>query len=69
LPANLPDSVLDPENVTDHPSQAALVSGIVRLPAWRWPAAAQSRLADFGALVCRWCGRVGRWLNPFAHAG
>jgi len=69
LPVNPPDPVSGQENVTDHPSQAALVSGIVRPPAWRWPAVAQSRLADFGALVCRWCGRVGRWLNPFAHAG
>jgi hypothetical protein len=54
--------------VTDHSSQPAVVSGIVRLSAWRWPALAQPRLAAFGALVCRWCGRVGRWLNPFAHA-
>ena len=57
------------ENVTDHTSQAAAISGIVRLSAWRWPVNAQSRLAALGALVCRWCGRIGHWLNPFAHAG
>jgi len=70
LPANLPSPVSDQENVTDHPSQAAPVSGIVRSAAvWCWPALAQPRLAGLGALICRWCGRVGRWLNPFAHAG
>ena len=59
----------DEENVTDHTSQASTVSGIVRLSAWRWPVSSQSCLAALDALVCRWCGRAGRWLNPFAHAG
>lgn len=56
------------KNVTDHTSQTGANSGIVRASAWRWPASAQPRLAALGALVCRWCGRVSRWLNPFAQA-
>jgi hypothetical protein len=41
------------ENVTDHTSQTAALSGIVRRSAWRWPASAQSRLAALGVLICR----------------
>lgn len=57
------------KNVTDHTSQTVAPSGIVRTSAWRWPASAQPRLVALGVLICRWCGRVGRWLNPFARAG
>lgn len=65
----LPAAPSSAENVTDHTSQTAAPSGIVRTSAWRWPASAQPRLAALGVLICHWCGRVGRWLNPFAHAG
>lgn len=53
-----------PENVTDHASAETSSSGTVRAFVWRWPAAPRVAL---GVLVCRWCGRVGRWLNPFVN--
>ena len=68
-PPIAPGPTTDEENVTDHASQAATASGIVRTFAWRWPARSQPRLAAFGALVCHWCGRAGRWLNPFVQPG
>lgn len=55
------------ENVTDHTSAPPPTSGKVRASVWRWPAHPQSTLTALGVLVCRWCRRVGRWLNPFAN--
>ena len=57
------------ENVTDHASQTTRASGKVGACGWRWPAVAQVAHATPGGLVCRWCGRVGRWLQPFLHLG
>ena len=55
------------ENVMDHASQDAATSGKVRASVWCWPAHPQSTLTTLGVLVCRWCGRVGRWLKPFIN--
>ena len=55
------------ENVTDHASATEPTAGKVRASVWRWPARPQSTLTALGVLVCRWCGRVGRWLNPFLN--
>jgi hypothetical protein len=57
------------KNVTDHASHAPVRSGTLRASAWRWPLTAPSRQSGRGALVCHWCGRVGRWLNPFVSTG
>jgi hypothetical protein len=55
------------ENVTDHASAMEATSGKVRASVWRWPAVPQVARTALGVLVCRWCRRVGRWLNPFAN--
>ncbi|NOT58747.1 MAG: hypothetical protein HOP19_00825 [Acidobacteria bacterium] len=55
------------ENVTDHASAVTATAGKLRASVWAWPAQAQSARTALGALVCRWCGRVGRWLNPFVN--
>jgi hypothetical protein len=65
-PAPLPPAE---KNVTDHASQAPVVSGTLRASAWRWPLTAPSRRSGRGLLVCHWCGRGGRWLNPFVPPG
>lgn len=58
------------ENVMDHASQDEATSGKVRASVWQWPAhpqSTQTAQTALGVLVCRWCRRVGRWLNPFAN--
>jgi hypothetical protein len=55
------------ENVTDHASAATPTAGKLRASVWAWPAQVQSARTALGSLVCRWCGRVGRWLNPFVN--
>lgn len=72
ITASSPTSVPAPptplkENVTDHASQAQPISGKVRASVWCWPTQAQTARTALGVLVCRWCGRVGRWLNPFVN--
>jgi hypothetical protein len=57
------------KTVTDHASQAPVVSGKLRASAWRWPLTAPLRRRGRGVLVCHWCGRVGHWLNPFVSTG
>jgi hypothetical protein len=57
------------ENVTDHASTTAATSGKVRASVWRWPDFPTALRTALGVLVCRWCGRVGRWLHPFFAAG
>ncbi|NOT61479.1 MAG: hypothetical protein HOP19_14775 [Acidobacteria bacterium] len=42
-------------------------AGKLRASVWAWPAIPQPRLTALGVLVCRWCGRVGRWLTPFLN--
>jgi hypothetical protein len=62
-----PDTAPPPqlqENVTDHTSRTRPDSGKVRAFVWRWPVAPQAAHTTLGVLVCRWCGRVGRWLQP-----
>ena len=54
------------ENVTDHASATQPSSGKVRVSVWRWPDFPAAHTA-LGVLVCRWCGRVGRWLQPFLN--
>jgi hypothetical protein len=55
------------ENVTDHASATEPITGKLRASVWAWPAQVQSARTALGSLVCRWCGRVGRWLNPFLN--
>ncbi|HMX27420.1 MAG TPA: hypothetical protein PLD20_20425 [Blastocatellia bacterium] len=55
--------------MTDHASAVTPTSGKVRMFVWRWPVAPQVAQTMLGVLVCRWCGRVGRWLHPFFAAG
>lgn len=57
------------KNVTDHASQAPVLSGTLRTSAWRWPLTAPTRQQGQRTLVCHWCGRVGQWLNPFVPTG
>ncbi len=69
MPTPLPQTVSAQENVTDHSSQTTPTSGKVRAFVWRWPDLPVHARTTLGVLVCRWCGRVGRWLNPFFAAG
>jgi hypothetical protein len=57
------------ENVTDHASATKPTSGQVRVSVWRWPDFPAAARTAHGVLVCRWCGRVGHWLNPFVNTG
>ena len=65
------------ENVTDHGSQGGVTPETMpklregepktgRSQFWRqvWDAA-----IDLGSVVCRFCGRTGRFLNPFHESG
>lgn len=56
-----------PENVTDHASATPPSSGKVRVSVWRWPDFPTVARTALGVLVCRWCGRVSRWLQPFLN--
>lgn len=67
--ASVSSSPPDEKNVTDHASHLPSASGTVRASAWCWPLTAPLPRAGRGALVCHWCGRVGRWLNPFLSTG
>jgi hypothetical protein len=55
--------------VTDHTSRTTPDSGKVRTFVWRWPDWPVHAQTALGVLVCRWCGRAGRWLHPFFAAG
>jgi hypothetical protein len=57
------------EKVTDHASATDATSGKVRAFVWRWQDFPTAACTALGVLVCRWCGRVSRWLNPFFAAG
>ena len=61
-------------SVTHHGSQARLPSATMALPSKRLPEPApwqpfRQPLFDLGFLVCHFCGRLGRFLNPFHEAG
>ena len=55
------------KNVTDQSSKAPLNSGKITSPPLLAPATPMWRrlVSDFGQAVCRFCGRVGRLINPF----
>jgi hypothetical protein len=55
------------KTVTDQSTKAPLTSGKISSPPISVPTAPLWRrfLSDFGQIVCRFCGRVGRFLNPF----
>ena len=58
-------------NVMDHTPHPPLTSAIIAAPPVATPIAARQRpfLSTFGLIVCRFCGRVGRFLNPFIESG
>ena len=63
--ATLPTS--SQENVTDHASATTATCSKVRASVWRWPEFPAAARTALGVLVCRWCGRVSRWLQPFLN--
>lgn len=59
------------KNVMDQTPNPPLTSAIIAAPPVTAPieARAQSFLSEFGLIVCHFCGRVGRFLNPFIESG
>jgi len=59
------------KNVMDNTPNPPLTSGIIASPPVAAPSEAQQRpfLSSFGRIVCHFCGRVGRFLNPFIESG
>jgi hypothetical protein len=58
------------KSVTDHTSHLDQTSATIRQPRSWWPLEPVRELwRSLGAFVCRFCGRVGRFLNPFAEPG
>jgi hypothetical protein len=55
----------------DQTPNPPLTSGIIASPPVASPLEAQWRpfLSSFGRIVCHFCGRVGRFLNPFIESG
>lgn len=61
-------------SVTDHASKASLDSATIASPPDSGLAEPISHrvwrvLSDFGWLICHFCGRLGRFLNPFHEPG
>lgn len=65
------------QNVTDHGSQGETTSATIR-PAFNqhlepvrsdWLRRMWRAASGLGLIVCRFCGRVGRFLNPFHESG
>jgi hypothetical protein len=61
-------------NVTDHASKASLDSATIASPPDSRGAKPISQrvwrpLSEFGWLICHFCGRLGRFLNPFHEPG
>lgn len=61
-------------SVTDHASKASLDSATIASPHDAGGAKPISQrvwrvLSDFGWLICHFCGRLGRFLNPFHEPG
>lgn len=61
------------QSVTDDGSQAGMTSANI-LPPCRWPPELDGSgwrrhlwqiISSFGLVICHFCGRVGRFLNPF----
>jgi hypothetical protein len=65
------------ESVTDHGSQAGASSAIMSAPCkwppeparFRWWGRLWPAMCEPGMIVCSFCGRVGRFLNPFHEPG
>lgn len=59
------------KNVMDQTLTPALTSGMIASPPVSAPSEASRRpfLSEFGFIVCHFCGRVGRFLNPFIESG
>ena len=65
------------ENVTDHGSQSGTTSVTMPTPCNQHPEPIRSgwlrrmwlTASDLGLIVCHFCGRVGRFLNPFHESG
>ena len=65
------------QNVTDHGSQSVTTSVTMPTPCNQHPEPLRSRwlqgmwqaASDLGLIVCHYCGRVGRFLNPFHESG
>ena len=59
------------KTVMDKSSNRTLASAIIASPPFTAPCEAQRRpfLTEFGEIVCHFCGRVGRFLNPFIESG
>lgn len=59
------------KTVMDHTPNPPLSSGIIASPPVAAPIKAPWRpfLSTFGRIVCHFCGRVGRFLNPFIESG
>lgn len=59
------------KNVMDHTPNPPLTSGIIASPPVAAPIVAPWRpfLSTSGRIVCHFCGRVGRFLNPFIESG
>jgi hypothetical protein len=55
----------------DHTPNPPLTSGIIASPPVAAPIVVQQRpfLSTSGRIVCHFCGRVGRFLNPFIESG
>lgn len=58
------------KTVMDHTPHPPLTSGIITSPPVAAPIVAQQRpfLSTSGRIVCHFCGRVGRFLNPFIES-
>jgi hypothetical protein len=65
------------QNVTDHGSQSGTTSVTMPTPCNQHPEPNRSRwfgrmwqaTSGLGLVICRFCGRVGRFLNPFHESG
>jgi hypothetical protein len=59
------------KNVMDQTPNPSLTSGIIASPPVAAPVKAHRRpfLSALGRIVCHFCGRVGRFLNPFIESG
>jgi hypothetical protein len=55
----------------DHTYNQPLTSAIIAAPPVAAPSEAQRQpfLSASGLIVCHFCGRVGRFLNPFIDSG
>ncbi len=59
------------KTVMDQTQNLPLTSGMITSPPVAAPLKAPRRsfLSELGEIVCHFCGRVGRFLNPFVESG